>query len=333
MTYRCHSSLVPLPEEGYSVRARRQLSNGKAVFPFRLQLRREDLNLHRVQGTPRMSISGVQDKVQLKLRRGRLELVGAGGDFLLKPVPSTPLPKVEEIPANEHLCMQIAGQVFGIETPPNALVLLADGEPAYLVRRYDRDAATSDGKLHQEDLAQALGRSTERQNWKYEGAYEDMAEAIRSACPAVQVALERLWQRIVFCYAIGNGDAHWKNFSLLEDPAGGYRLAPAYDLLATSLHFPSESPLALDLLHNGETTPSFEARGFWLGSDFLELARRWQLHPKRCRAWLGRIEEADETVRGLVAASFLGEDMRQAFLRCWDERRRALAEVQALAVG
>ena len=333
MTYRCHSSLVPLPEEGYSVRARRQLSNGKAVFPFRLQLRREDLNLHRVQGTPRMSISGVQDKVQLKLRRGRLELVDAGGDFLLKPVPSTPLPKVEEIPANEHLCMQIAGQVFGIETPPNALVLLADGEPAYLVRRYDRDAATSDGKLHQEDLAQALGRSTERQNWKYEGAYEDMAEAIRSVCPAVQVALERLWQRIVFCYAIGNGDAHWKNFSLLEDPAGGYRLAPAYDLLVTSLHFPSESPLALDLLHNGETTPSFEARGFWLGSDFLELARRWQLHPKRCRAWLGRIEEADETVRGLVAASFLGEDMRQAFLRCWDERRRALAEVQALAVG
>jgi HipA-like protein len=181
---------------------------------------------------------GVQDKVQLRLVRGKLSIVGAGGDFLLKPVPSSPLHWAEFVPANEHLCMQIAGRVFRIETPPNALVLLADDEPAYLVRRYDRNSDQADGRLHQEDLGQVMGRSLEDKNWKYHGSYEEMAAGIRISCPAHGVALERLWQRIVFCFAIGNGDAHWKNFSVLEDPMGGYRLAPAYDLVSTSLHFP-----------------------------------------------------------------------------------------------
>ncbi len=34
--------------------------------------------------------------------------------------------------------MQIADQVFGIDTAANALLELGDGEPAYLTRRFDR---------------------------------------------------------------------------------------------------------------------------------------------------------------------------------------------------
>jgi serine/threonine-protein kinase HipA len=45
-----------------------------------------------------------------------------------------------DVPANEHLTMQIAGQLFGIAVPPNACVELSDGEPAYLVKRFDRRA-------------------------------------------------------------------------------------------------------------------------------------------------------------------------------------------------
>ena len=40
--------------------------------------------------------------------------------------------------ANEHVTMQIASQVFGIETPPNAVVRFTDGELAYIVKRFDR---------------------------------------------------------------------------------------------------------------------------------------------------------------------------------------------------
>lgn len=324
MNHRCCSTLSDIEGEGYTQRARRTLSGGKGTFPHRLPFTRADLNLARLEAPTRMSISGVQDKVQLKLVRGRLEPVPAGGDFLLKPIPSSPIHRVESVPANEHLCMQIAGQLFEVETPPNALVRLADGEPAYLVRRYDRGADTPDGRLHQEDLGQVMARATEDRNWKYGGSYEEMADGIRLACPASMVALERLWRRIVLCYALGNGDAHWKNFSLLEDPAGGYRLAPAYDLVATTLHFPTEPPLALDLFRGGELTQSFEVLGFWCGADFLELARRWDLVDSRCESWLRAVVSSSSAVEVLIARSFLPADLKERFAGLWKERTRAL---------
>jgi serine/threonine-protein kinase HipA len=324
MTWRCRSTLSDLAFEGYTSGAKRALSGGKGVFPHRLPFTRADLDLARGVAPHRMSISGVQDKVQLKLVRGALEPVQAGGDFLLKPIPSAPLHRAECVPANEHLCMQIARQVFRVETPANALVILSDEEPAYLVRRYDRQAATPDGRLHQEDLGQVMARSTEDRNWKYQGSYEEMSDGIRLGCPAWKVALEGLWRRIVLCYALGNGDAHWKNFSLLEDPHGGYRLAPAYDLLSTSLHFPDESPLALDLFRAGELTASFEALGFWTGADFLELARRWELVPTRCSKWLAGVGVSTPAVLDRIGRSFLPEDLQARLGALWKERARAL---------
>ena len=52
---------------------------------------------------------------------------------------------------------------------------------------------------------------------------------------AWMVDMERFFELVVFNYIYANGDDHLKNFSLVlqgED----YRLAPAYDLLNTSLH-------------------------------------------------------------------------------------------------
>jgi serine/threonine-protein kinase HipA len=41
------------------------------------------------------------------------------------------------MPANEHLTMQIARQVYGIETAENALIFFKDGAPAYITKRFD----------------------------------------------------------------------------------------------------------------------------------------------------------------------------------------------------
>ena len=41
---------------------------------------------------------------------------------------------------------------------------------------------------------------------------------------------------LLFNYLFSNGDAHIKNFSLLETPLGDYRLSPSYDLLNTRIH-------------------------------------------------------------------------------------------------
>lgn len=51
-----------------------------------------------------------------------------------------------------------------------------------------------------------------------------------------QVDKLRFFELVLFNFVYSNGDAHLKNFSLLEEKKGRFRLSPAYDLLNTHLH-------------------------------------------------------------------------------------------------
>ena len=63
-----------------------------------------------------------------------------------------------------------------------------------------------------------------------------MAELIRSTCENPQEDLQELVKRILFCYVIGNSDAHLKNFSLLYNQKWtARRLAPLYDVTCIPL--------------------------------------------------------------------------------------------------
>ena len=65
-----------------------------------------------------MSIAGSQEKFSLILEKNKLRLAKSGesGHYLLKPIPLLGKNK-HLMPANEHLTMQIAKQVFQIGTP------------------------------------------------------------------------------------------------------------------------------------------------------------------------------------------------------------------------
>jgi len=63
-----------------------------------------------------------------------------------------------------------------------------------------------------------------------------MAERLISLCPAKGVAGYNLFKQLVFSWLIGNGDAHAKNFSILESPSGEWMVSPAYDLLCTAYY-------------------------------------------------------------------------------------------------
>jgi serine/threonine-protein kinase HipA len=78
----------------------------------------------------RMSISGVQEKFSVLLEKNKLRLINEGerGTYILKPFPATGQ-KPDQMPANEQLTMQIARQVYGIETAENALIFLAMARP------------------------------------------------------------------------------------------------------------------------------------------------------------------------------------------------------------
>jgi serine/threonine-protein kinase HipA len=84
---------------------------------------------------------------------------------------------------------------------------------------------------------------------RYDSSYEQIATRIRDfVSPQQQLpALEQFFLTLALCCAIENGDAHLKNFAVLyENPQSTVRLAPAYDLVCTTLYMPRDT-LALTL--------------------------------------------------------------------------------------
>jgi serine/threonine-protein kinase HipA len=136
--------------------------------------------------------------------------------------------------ANEATCLRLAS-ACGLEVPLCEL-LDVGGLPVLAVKRYDRGDPPDGGlpvRIHQEDGCQATGTPP---GMKYEEqggpALRDFAALLRNfGTPRDTTDLLR---RTTFNMAIGNADAHAKNFSVLHDP-GGRRitLAPLYDLLST----------------------------------------------------------------------------------------------------
>ena len=78
-----------------------------------------------VENRIRMSVSGVQEKYSVLLDKNKLRLIHENeqGTYILKPIPGYGK-KPDQMPANEHVTMQIARQVYGIETAENALIFL-----------------------------------------------------------------------------------------------------------------------------------------------------------------------------------------------------------------
>jgi serine/threonine-protein kinase HipA len=94
------------------------------------------------------------------------------------------------------------------------------------------------GKLAQEDFASLSGRTpqTYGEHYKYSGNYLDLFEILRKFVPTYPIEAPKPLKIILFNYLFSNGDAHFKNFSLIETSMGDFKLSPAYDLLNSSLH-------------------------------------------------------------------------------------------------
>lgn len=298
-----------------------------AVLAFPLQ----DIP-HRPEQSPsetikRISISGVQFKVSMLLHERRLEISSARGplEYILKPPPrSFDIKHTEVVPANEHLTMQLARQVFGLRTAANAYLLFADNETgAYLTRRFD---VTPTEKLNQEDFAQIDNRSraTHGENFKYDSSHEYIAGLIRRFVTAVPPALDEFFRLTLFNYLVSNGDAHLKNFSLQRLPTGEYRLTPAYDLLNTALHVNDGNGLALDLFADDFATPSFQANAYLAYDDFLEFGQRIGLPTSRVRKLLADIVSHEAQIQQLIDRSFLPPDMQLRYAETLAGRRQRL---------
>lgn len=145
----------------YSPIALHNLFNSEKVspiLPYSSPINNELIAEQFMENRKRISISGVQEKLSFILEKNTLRLVNEmeQGQYILKPIPRD-VKKVTMVPANEHLTMQIARQIYGIPTAENGLIFFKDGTPAYLTKRFD---VKMDGtKWAKEDFATLAGKS------------------------------------------------------------------------------------------------------------------------------------------------------------------------------
>ena len=202
--------------------------------------------ISRLRAGGRLSLAGGQEKIAL-YHDGR-EPTGRGWWVPLGGSPSTHIVKPQvhdaypQLVHNEFLCMRIA-KLSGIDAAEVDLVTL--GRPLLVVERFDRlrtGCSSDDGlavyrRLRQEDFCQALGFDSSR---KYEAdggpGIVDMCGLLLAHSARFMQDRDELIRLVAFNYLVGNCDAHAKNYSIMLGAGGAVRLAPAYDLVSTTVY-------------------------------------------------------------------------------------------------
>lgn len=152
-------------------------------------------------------------------------------------------------------------------------------------------------------------------------ANERMSNLIKEFTTAPKIQIENFFRLIIFNYLFSNGDAHIKNFSIVEDAStGGRILSPAYDLLSTGIHIPLESDMALDLFEGDYMTTAFEAGSKYTREDFIAFAQKTGINNKRFTTIYEPFLERNDKVYELIDRSFLRDDIKEIYFRRYLER-------------
>lgn len=140
-----------------------------------------------------------------------------------------------QLATNEFFCLK-AAERCGLPVPPHRLA--ADGS-SLVVDRFDLRA---DGTYCGfEDFCVLNGRRTDE---KYKGSYESsIVKRFQQFARSADVVAEsaQLFALIALNFAVRNGDAHLKNFGMVyDDVEGEAHLAPAYDIVTTTVYLPKD---------------------------------------------------------------------------------------------
>ena len=308
----------------YSPSCLRKVFGGKKVSHFLDFSINDDTEVDIAAAINKISISGVQEKISAIIKKGKIIVTPEeeAGRYILKPIPEYKgLRFRHNIPANEHLTMQIASQVYKINTAENALAFFADGNPLYITKRFDYRVDGS--KIKQDDFASIAGK-TERnsgKDFKYSGSYEDIANLLKQSVSAWRVEMEKFFTLVVFNYLFGNGDAHLKNFSLQETDGGDYVLTPAYDLMNTSIHV-NDGDFALQdgLIPESAYSDVYSSSLHPCKDDFITFGTRIGVLPKKIVSIIDMFATEQPKVYELIEKSFLEEKVKRMYKQSYQER-------------
>ena len=278
---------LPTPKEIASC------AEGQALFRRLMQ----DLDL-------RQGIAGVQPKIlgasrsaQASSREGTAKLSPElrqyrGSTHILK----SSTRQFPFLAVNECVCLQVF-HAAGLGIPK--ATLSADGE-LLLIERFD---LLPDGShLGFEEAAALMGETSQS---KYQRDYGSLIESLSAFVqPESEAALRReLTQALILNWLLGNGDAHLKNFGVLNLDDLDVRPAPFYDCVSTLPYLPDDVP-ALAL--------SFEwySKAWWPRGKVEEFARTYG---KLGDAETARLIEActDAVAKGIALLRRYGRDIRR----------------------
>lgn len=200
--------------------------------------KRQQVSIATWDGKPRLSVTGVQDKLPIMIKPD------GGLGFGEGELASTHILKFGKRPnmhmmLNEFICMELARLV---KLPVARVTLRRFGEPVLVVERFDRRWNEERvERLHLIDGCQILDLPP---TYKYERPFGRSGAGSRirtgaslpklfAACRLCRIpakAIRDLLNWTLFQLIIGNSDAHAKNISFFVNKTG-IDLAPAYDLL------------------------------------------------------------------------------------------------------
>lgn len=256
----------------------------------KISLSLQDIPLKAQDMAGKMSISGVQPKLSLKLDKtlGELVVAPTGGEYIFKPQ----IQQWPHIPENENCCMDIAG-ALGVHVPLHCLLTLKDGTLAYIVKRFDRQGET---KIHQEDFYQILEKTD-----KYSGSLEQIGKKLKEVSTVPGLDVQLFFERVILSFILGNGDGHFKNYSISYYPEG-VRLSPAYDIVCSKLVLPREEDSALTLNGKKHNITRNDLNTF---AEYLRI-------PQKIR--YEKFEGRTALIKPFIQASQLPEDLKTEFI-------------------
>lgn len=268
-----------------------------------------------------LSIAGVQAKM----------LLVATPEGWARPVhgyPSTHILKLDDrvhqgLVIAEHTCLHLA-RAAGLPAAASEHQRIGDFD-VIVVERFDR-LPGFDGmpvRVHQEDIAQALGVDLEvNARAKYESDGGPRLAQVASVLRAwgTEEDLYRLLDQVVFTAASGNTDAHAKNISILHRERGRVELAPLYDTVPTVL-WPSLRTRAAMSIGGAIDLPSVDF------GDIVREAATWHLPMRPVRM---RILETLEALKDAAGGATIDDHEKAVATRDYILRRtRALLDSAA----
>ena len=299
---------IPSTEQ-YSAKGLKLLSPQlKKLKPLNLTL--EEQREEAAARAGKMSIQGVQVKLiaKLSVSAGEFKIVDRGGAYILKPAPAG----YREVPENEDLTMRLAAAA-GIQVPLHGLVYAKDGTRTYFIKRFDRKKGK---KFYLEDFGQLLDLAREV---KYETSMENFAKAVQKFTTFPAIECREFYLRSIFCFLTGNEDMHAKNFSLFSEDNQVFKLAPAYDLLNSTIVTSGKSKEELAVPLAGKKAKL--TRIDWVKYFAYE---RLGLDQKAVEACFRQLKDAFPEWERLISRSFLSDEMKKAYKELLSERQKRL---------